>query len=130
MILSWEPEGRYQYSKMFQWEPEGRYRCAKSMRIAPFWLSTDELFSSFLMSLFIFPTGRGYTRTIQKQNKTKQKWRDGQLSARKALSLIIFNDVPLRTRQEGARSPFWFSSMESYLTMLTLFLVLSWVPQL
>ena len=28
-IVSWEPEGRYQYSKMFCWEPEGGYRCVK-----------------------------------------------------------------------------------------------------
>ena len=24
--VSWEPEGRYHYSKMFRWESEGRYR--------------------------------------------------------------------------------------------------------
>ena len=24
-IVSWEPEGRYHYSKMFHWEPEGHY---------------------------------------------------------------------------------------------------------
>ena len=33
-IVSWEPEGRYQYSKMFHWEPEGRYR-TMSMAISP-----------------------------------------------------------------------------------------------
>ena len=26
-LVSWESEGRYQYSKMFRWESEGRYRC-------------------------------------------------------------------------------------------------------
>ena len=26
-IVSWEPEGRYQYSKMFCWKLEGRYHC-------------------------------------------------------------------------------------------------------
>ena len=30
-IVSWEPEGRYQYSKMFSWEPEGRYCCTMSI---------------------------------------------------------------------------------------------------
>ena len=42
-IISWEPQGCYQYSKMFRWEPEGRYRCTKSMAIAPFWFSTEHL---------------------------------------------------------------------------------------
>ena len=42
-IVSWEPEGRYQYSKMFCWEPEGCYRCTMSMVIAPFWFSTEHL---------------------------------------------------------------------------------------
>ena len=42
-IVSWEPEGRYQYSKMFPWEPEGRYCCTMSMAIAPFWFSTEYL---------------------------------------------------------------------------------------
>ena len=41
--VSWEPEGRYQYSKMFRWEPEGHYRCIKSMVIAPFLFSTEHL---------------------------------------------------------------------------------------
>ena len=40
-IVSWEPEGRYQYSKMFRWEPEGRHCCKKPMAIAPFWFSTE-----------------------------------------------------------------------------------------
>ena len=26
-IVSWEPEGCYQYIKMFHWEPEGRHWC-------------------------------------------------------------------------------------------------------
>ena len=38
---SWDPEGRYHYSKMFHWEPEGHYHCTKSMAIAPFWFSTE-----------------------------------------------------------------------------------------
>ena len=54
-IVSWEPEGRYQYSKMFHWEPEGRYHCTKSVVIVPFlfsnifvvivpfWLLTDDM---------------------------------------------------------------------------------------
>ena len=33
IIVSWEPEGRYHYSKMFCYEPEGRYRCTKPMAI-------------------------------------------------------------------------------------------------
>ena len=42
-IVSWEPEGRYQYSKIFRWVPQGCYCCSKSMVIlAPFWLSTDD----------------------------------------------------------------------------------------
>ena len=40
-VVSWEPEGRCQYSKMFSWELEGRYRCTKSLAIAPFWFSTE-----------------------------------------------------------------------------------------
>ena len=40
-IISWEPEGRYQYQKMFCGEPEGHYGCTLSMVIAPFWFSTD-----------------------------------------------------------------------------------------
>ena len=42
-VVSWEPEGRYWYSKMFRWEPEGRYHCTKSMAIAPFWFSMERL---------------------------------------------------------------------------------------
>ena len=34
--VCWEPEGGYQYSKMFHSEPEGRYHCTKSMVIVPF----------------------------------------------------------------------------------------------
>ena len=45
-FVSWEPEGRYCSSKMFHWEPEGRYRCTKSMAIAPFWFSTEHLWSA------------------------------------------------------------------------------------
>ena len=41
--VSWEPEGHYQFSKMFCWEPEGHYRCTKSMAIAPFWFSMKHL---------------------------------------------------------------------------------------
>ena len=41
--VSWEPEGRYQYSKMFRWAPEGRYRCTMSMAIAPFRFSAEHL---------------------------------------------------------------------------------------
>ena len=56
-VVSWEPEGHYQYSKTFCWEPEGH--CCSTIPmvivsfwfstehlwilIAPFWLSTDEL---------------------------------------------------------------------------------------
>ena len=40
-IVSWEPEGRYQYSEMFQWEPEGRYCC--TIAIVPFWFSMEHL---------------------------------------------------------------------------------------
>ena len=57
LFVSWEPEGRYHYSKMFCWEPEGRdprRHCAAIapflflaehlwILIAPFWLSTDKL---------------------------------------------------------------------------------------
>ena len=45
-IISWEPEGRYCSAKMFRWEPEGRYRCTKSMAIAPFWFSTEHLWTA------------------------------------------------------------------------------------
>ena len=45
-VVSWEPEGRYCSSKMFRWEPEGRYCCTKSMAIAPFWFSTEHLWSA------------------------------------------------------------------------------------
>ena len=41
-IVSWEPEGRYQHSKMFRWEAEGHYdRSTMSMAIAPFWFSLE-----------------------------------------------------------------------------------------
>ena len=46
--VSWEPEGRWCWVEMFRWEPEGRYRCTKSMAIAPFWLSTDEIRTSII----------------------------------------------------------------------------------
>ena len=42
-IVSWKPEGHYQYSKMFRWEPEGRYRWTMSMVIVPFWFSMEHL---------------------------------------------------------------------------------------
>ena len=42
-IISWEPEGRHQSSRMFRWEPEGRYRITKSMAIALFWFSTEHV---------------------------------------------------------------------------------------
>ena len=41
--VSWEPEGRYWYSKMFCWEPEGRYRCTMFMAITPFRFSMEHL---------------------------------------------------------------------------------------
>ena len=46
IIVSWEPEGRYCSSKVFLWEPEGRYHCTKSMATAPFWFSTEHLWSA------------------------------------------------------------------------------------
>ena len=52
-IVSWEPEGRYQYSKMFRWEPEGHFCCTKSMVIVPFWFSMEHLWiviASFWLS--------------------------------------------------------------------------------
>ena len=45
-FVSWETEGRYCNSKMFRWEPEGRYCCTKSIAIAPFWFSTEHLWSA------------------------------------------------------------------------------------
>ena len=42
-IIRWKPEGCYEYSKKFRCEPEGRYRCTKSMAIAPFWFSMEYL---------------------------------------------------------------------------------------
>ena len=42
-VVSWEPEGHYQYSKMFRWEPEGHYCCTMSIVIAPFWFSMENL---------------------------------------------------------------------------------------
>ena len=42
-FASWEPEGRYQYSKMFRWDTEGCYCCTKSMAVTPFWFSTEQL---------------------------------------------------------------------------------------
>ena len=35
VIVSWEPEGRYQYSKMFHWEPEVRYQYSKMFNWEP-----------------------------------------------------------------------------------------------
>ena len=63
-VVSWEPEGLYQHSKMFHWEPEGysRHRLFTAMApfwfsmehlwilIAPFWLSTDDIYN---ISVFI-----------------------------------------------------------------------------
>ena len=45
-FVSWEPEGRYCSSKLFRWEPEGGYCCTKSMATAPFWFSTEHLWSA------------------------------------------------------------------------------------
>ena len=42
-MFHWEPEGRFHYSKRFRWEPDGRYCCTKSMAIAPLWFSTEHL---------------------------------------------------------------------------------------
>ena len=42
-VVSWEPEGRYHYSKMFSWEPEGRYHHRLCTVIAPFWFSAEHL---------------------------------------------------------------------------------------
>ena len=41
-IISWEPEGRYHYSKMFHWEP-GRYHHRLCTVIGSFWFSTEHL---------------------------------------------------------------------------------------
>ena len=41
IFVSWEPEGRYQCSKMFRWEPEKCYWGAMSMGIASFWFSME-----------------------------------------------------------------------------------------
>ena len=40
-IVSWEPEGRYHYWKMFRWEPEWRYHDRLCAAIAAFWFSTE-----------------------------------------------------------------------------------------
>ena len=45
-IVSWEPERRYHYSKMFCWEPEGRYHHRLCTAIAPFWFSTEHLWTA------------------------------------------------------------------------------------
>ena len=60
-IVSWEPEGHYQYWKMFHWEPEGRCRCTKSMAIVPFWLSTDhmQLWQNIIQSNLGYPATSG-----------------------------------------------------------------------
>ena len=50
-IVSWEREGRYCSAKMFRWEPEGCYRCTKSMAKAPFWFSTEHLWTAITPSL-------------------------------------------------------------------------------
>ena len=41
LIVSWEPEGHYHYSAMFNWEPEGRYHLTMSVAIMPCWFSTE-----------------------------------------------------------------------------------------
>ena len=51
IIVSWEPEGRYQCSMMFRWEWEGRYRCTKSMERAPFWFLIQHLWTELYSAL-------------------------------------------------------------------------------
>ena len=58
-IVIWEPEGSYQYSKMFRWEPNGCYRCTMYMVIASFWFSTEHLW--MVIAPFWFSTEHLWT---------------------------------------------------------------------
>ena len=62
LLISWEPEGYYDYSTMSYWEPEGRYSRTKLWRerpghrwsaLTPFWFSAVELLCLLACSLYI-----------------------------------------------------------------------------
>ena len=70
--VSWEPEGRYQYSMMFRWEPEGRYCCKKPMAIAPFWFSTEHGWTA--LTPFWFSADESYNYWILSKLNSVFKW--------------------------------------------------------
>ena len=81
-IVSWEPEGRYCSSKMFRWEPEGHYFCTKSMAIAPFWFSTEHLWSAlapFWLSADEISVISYYFLTLSQASECKSCTKFGQV---------------------------------------------------
>ena len=62
--VSWDPEGRHHYSKMFRWEPEGRYRHRHCIATAPVWLSTEHL--SFNVDSALLALNWRYVHCVQK----------------------------------------------------------------
>ena len=53
IVVTWEPEGHYDYSTMFHWELEGCYCYTKSMAIAPFWFSMEHHWTALLKALLV-----------------------------------------------------------------------------
>ena len=77
-IVSWEPGGRYHYSKMFHWEPEGRYRHIIFTAVVPFWFSTAHLWIVIAAFWHVFISissveSQGDAITIQRCSIENQK---------------------------------------------------------
>ena len=88
----WEPEGRYQYSKMFRWEPEGRYNCCtKSKAIAPFWFSTEHF--GIVITPFLLSTDDIVQSTLPKSNSHKSNNRLSRRSIQVLFSSYMYSIV-------------------------------------
>ena len=98
LSANWEPEGCYQYSKLFCWEPEGHYHFTKSMVIAPMWLSMAVSLNghSALLTLnwHYFISGLWRFRL-----KASFKWHTGW--PRKNATLLINNFKKMRDRMKN-----------------------------
>ena len=87
-IVSWHPEGRYHYSKMFCWEPEGPYRSIAidflNTAIAPFWFSMEHLWT--LIAPFWLSTDN---MIVLRNNQTRRSLKNLRLLGHPSSNLAV-----------------------------------------
>ena len=80
-IISWEPEGHYQYSKMFRWEPEGHYHCINSIW-GPFTLAKTKIQKTWVFCWTVY--------TARNTHNIQGFWHEKRMREKTRISYLCF----------------------------------------